>query len=78
MNEKAPVLFLHGYKHTYFGVHDVISYTQNHRDMSNNIINGCQKQCLCDIVNKSRELINTFFGKFLAFFKEIQKNKEGL
>ena len=38
----------------------------------------CASNVLCDVINKGCELINTFFGEFLALFKEIQKNKEGL
>ena len=38
----------------------------------------CAGNVLCDIINKGRELIDTFFGKFLALFKVTQKNKEGL
>ena len=37
----------------------------------------CSSNVLCDVVNKGHELIDTFFGEFLALFKEIQKNKEG-
>ena len=38
----------------------------------------CASNALCDIINKSHKLINTFFGKLLALFKGILKNKEEL
>ena len=37
----------------------------------------CASNVLYDIINKNHEFIDTFFGKFLALFKEIQMNKEG-
>ena len=38
----------------------------------------CEINVLCDVINKGCKFIDTFFGEFLALFKEIQKNKEGL
>ena len=38
----------------------------------------CASNVLCDIIHKGHELIDTFFGEFLALLKEILKNKEGL
>ena len=38
----------------------------------------CASNVFGDVVNKGCEFMDTFFGKFLALFKEIQKNKEGL
>ena len=38
----------------------------------------CASNVLGNIINKGREFIGTFFDEFLALFKVIEKNKEGL
>ena len=57
--------------HIYFEIHGVTTYTRK------NHVYNMLSNILCDIINQSRELIDTFFNELLALFMGMQMSKEG-